>query len=817
MPANPNCKACPLHETASKVCVWGIGPTNASIFIIDEAPQERLGSDHKLSDALRDAGIPRSSVYISSIVRCRTPGNRQPKATEADACIKYLIEEIQDVQPKAILTLGGMALKTITGTDKIAAARGHALATRRGLYLDVPVYATYSPAASVHAQSDAPYRALVDDLKSLIVSGGPTKEVFDIGTKYLFPPGSDDASILFALKGFRDVETLAVDLEWTAGTKDRGNKADMIWPWSNRGEVFSISLTSEVLPFDDDPTSVALAWPPSPKVRKALKWLLSTKKCVYHNVMSDGLWLTAEGFEDYHVEWDTQLVAYLMDETQSLSLISVASKYAPHAVQTEGWKGRIRTTRPRQPAEWDDLLLYNARDTHGTLMAMDGIRAELAKLPQQRRNQILRLNRHLLLPAMRVLQKATLRGIPVDEQQIEKELGLANARQMKAAEDLAELTSTTPREAIKLANSGPQVKEFMKGAYGLELDDAQKDHLAEVMKDYPVIEPILRVRKETKIIGTYLDPWLTMLRRQGDGHLHSIYNISKVRTGRTSTESEEGGAVQVTPREAWARRTVRAKDGRLLVMADYSTVEMRIAAVIAKDQTMLSFFREGIDVHAATGAYIVACGEVGRIMSLAEYWPIRERWMAPILKEYAETGKSKPRQESKGVNFGLVFNMAPPKLQTYMKTKFNVDKTLAEVEEIHKGYFQLYTGIKPWQRQMLNDAERLGYSETMFGRRRKIEHQDLNAAVNNPVQSAASDFNLLAMIAADAAFTEERLDAYIIGVIHDSIMVDASEADAARAEQLLLWHMQNVDTSRFGFTFPIDLPAESKVSKSWAA
>ncbi len=160
--------------------------------------------------------------------------------------------------------------------------------------------------------------------------------------------------------------------------------------------------------------------------------------------------------------------------------------------------------------------------------------------------------------------------------------------------------------------------------------------------------------------------------------------------------------------------------------------------------------------------------------------------------------------------------MAAPKLQTYMKTKYGVDKPLSEVEAIYRSYFQLYTGIKPWQKQEMEKAERLGYSETMFGRRRRFEPDDVHAAINMPVQSAANDFNFLAMIAADQAFTEEGLDAYIIGAIHDSILVDVSDDDVERAEELLVHHMQTVDTSRFGFQLPIALPAESKVGQTWA-
>ena len=115
MPANHDCRRCPLHETTSYVCVWGRGSKYADVMLVGEAPgadEERLGkpfvgqAGQILDGCLDKAGLNRAEVYISNAVKCRPPGNRDPTKEELGACIRYLLEEIQTVKPKVIVCVG---------------------------------------------------------------------------------------------------------------------------------------------------------------------------------------------------------------------------------------------------------------------------------------------------------------------------------------------------------------------------------------------------------------------------------------------------------------------------------------------------------------------------------------------------------------------------------------------------------------------------------------------------------------------------------------------------------------------------------------
>lgn len=813
MPANHACTACPLHDGVNTVCVWGTGPRDAKIMLIGEGPgveEDRTGkpfqgdAGQKLTEALNDAGIKRSSVYITNVVKCRPPGNRTPTQAEAATCAKYLIEEIQDVNPEYIVAMGGTAMKLLVGTDKVGAEHGKILTPRHGLYFDSKIVPTYHPAASLYQGGGRAYAALVNDLR--VVSNKVTgNDDSQIGEVLVFPPNPDDGELMDALRRIRNngSETMAVDLEWTKGEKS------MIWPWTGSGRIWSMSLTVDDRE-TEDVLNASMSWPPTDRVRKAVHWLLRNKKCVFHNAMADGLWLAADGVPDFDLAGDTMLRAYLLDERQGLSLDAVATKYSPDV--EPGWKGHLFAQEPRGD-EWDEILKYNAEDTYSTLKGWQGLGKVTFALSKERREAVLRLERLILLPATRVLQKAAIAGVPIDKEQLQIEIDASHERQNKAANELADTIGITPRQAIELTRSADKTKDFISGALGIKLDSSNKDALAELIK-YPAVASILRVRKETKFLSTYGLPWMTMLERQGDGRLHSVYKLL-LRTGRTSAETELGGSVQVAPREKWLRRLVKATKGRKIVGGDLQTVEMRVAAVYANEDTMLRFFAEGIDLHTATAAFIVACRTLGYAPDIGEWWADRQRWMAPIAEEYKRTGYSEDRQQAKGTNFGLVYDMQIPKLMHYVKTKYGVVLTTPQATQVYNSYFRLYSKLKPWHEQSMLDAERLGYTETFFGRRRHYDKGDVHAAINSNVQSVANDFNLLAMINAAALFEEEGLDAVIIGVIHDSIMVDTADRDVPRVKQLLKWCMENVDTDAFGFRFPIPLPADVKEGQSW--
>ncbi|MDP2659515.1 MAG: uracil-DNA glycosylase, partial [Dehalococcoidia bacterium] len=130
---NPSCQRCPLHATCQTVCIPGEGPVPADFLLVGEAPGQEEDAEgrnfigktgRKLRALLENAWFDPSRMRIVNALRCRPPGNREPKAVELNACVLYLEQEIAAVQPKWILAVGGTALKALTGKAGILRKRG---------------------------------------------------------------------------------------------------------------------------------------------------------------------------------------------------------------------------------------------------------------------------------------------------------------------------------------------------------------------------------------------------------------------------------------------------------------------------------------------------------------------------------------------------------------------------------------------------------------------------------------------------------------------------------------------------------------------
>lgn len=754
----------------------------------DESGRPFVGRAGRLLDALLEkAGIARSDCYVTNVVKCRPPANRTPTQIEISGCATYLYNEIEDQQPKVIVCLGVTALKALTGKSAITRERGKVLQPRKGLYIDAPILATIHPAAALRPGGDAYREQIVNDLR---IARSLTEQHRDDEHAHLIPPGMRDLEAIALLRPLADARILAVDCEWTAGSR-------MVWPWSKRGELYSIALTGRS---NGDVYSCALAYPMPARVRGEVARLLATKPIVFHNAMADLLWLSSERFV-CALAADTMLLAYLLDERQGRSLEAVASYYADGVVP--GWKGDIRSTRPQMDHEWETLLRYNAEDTRATLLAFEGLLRAVKASPNS--SKILKLHRFMLKTIPPLARSASF-GIPIDLPLLRKEQAKSRKRRDDAQNDLASIIQETSEQAGRIAASPKGTKDLLRGL-GVDIADSRKDHLAEII-EIPAVRAILHYRQEQKLLSTYLDPWNQLLTRQGDARLHTIYRITGTRTGRLSAESEEGGSIQVAPRDSASiafRRLVCAPPGHKIITADYSQIELRVAAWLANEPTMRSFYQQGIDIHLATAAYLVACRE--RPMPMEEFWPRREEYMARVTKA--------DRQGAKGVNFGLVYGMQPPKLRDYARLTYGVTMTIEEAQRVHESYFRLYARLPSWHAETMHDVIERGYTETPFGRRRTFDASNQHAAINTPVQATASDLTLLAMIAIDRRLRSEGTKARVIGTIHDSILIEAQDAHVDRASAILRQEMENVDTSDFGVHMPVPLVADLKAGQTW--
>jgi DNA polymerase-1 len=205
------------------------------------------------------------------------------------------------------------------------------------------------------------------------------------------------------------------------------------------------------------------------------------------------------------------------------------------------------------------------------------------------------------------------------------------------------------------------------------------------------------------------------------------------------------------------RRYVRATEGRALVIADYSQIELRIAAKTSGDERMLRAFAEGLDIHEIT-----ARGLTGR-----------------------EEVSKEERRLAKAVNFGLLFGMSAGGLRAYARASYGVEMTLQEAERYWQDFFASYPGLKAWHDREYRDLKKRGNTETrtLTGRRR-TGVTEFTEKLNSPVQGTGADGLKLAL----ALLYERRHecpDAVPILAVHDEIVVECEEADAQKVEAWL--------------------------------
>ncbi|MDO8583767.1 MAG: DNA polymerase, partial [bacterium] len=235
------------------------------------------------------------------------------------------------------------------------------------------------------------------------------------------------------------------------------------------------------------------------------------------------------------------------------------------------------------------------------------------------------------------------------------------------------------------------------------------------------------------------------------------------------------------------RRAFIADTGKVLISCDYSQIELRLVAALAKDERMLTAFRNHADIHTATAAAI---------------WLVPEKDVTPDM-----------RRAAKAINFGLIYGQGPMGLSVSAGISFE------EAKQFIATYFEVYSGVKKYLDGTRTSAAELGYVETLFGRKRPLPeihssmHQVRAAAermaINMPVQGTAADMMKLAMIKVQEKLSGVCKDARLLLQVHDELVVEAPEKDAHTVAKFVKETMENIEK--------LDVPivVEAKIGKNW--
>lgn len=310
--------------------------------------------------------------------------------------------------------------------------------------------------------------------------------------------------------------------------------------------------------------------------------------------------------------------------------------------------------------------------------------------------------------------------------------------------------------------------------------------LESIANKHPIVPLILEYRTLSKLSSTYVDSLLKQI--HADGRVHSIFKQTETRTGRIS--STEPNMQNIPVRKELGREMRRffiAREGCLLVDADYSQIELRVLASVCGDENMQQAFLSGSDIHTSTAAQVFG---------------LPEDFVSPEM-----------RSAAKAVNFGIIYGIGPFSLSK------DIGVSVAEAKKYIQSYLDNYPKVTEFMNKTVADGEKNGYVSTIFGRRRYIPELSASnknvqafgkrAAMNAPIQGAAADIIKLAMVKVYRRLKAELPEVHLILQVHDELILEAPEAQAERAAALLKEEMEAA------VKLAVPLTVDVHTGKSW--
>ena len=498
-----------------------------------------------------------------------------------------------------------------------------------------------------------------------------------------------------------------------------------------------------------------------------------------HNVKDLMAALLAQGLPIEGFVFDTALAAYLLDATAGsydLQRLFVAyyNEELPRPVHLELDAFSMLGDRAAAAAA---LLSYTA--------AVAALRETLA--PKLRELELEPLYYDVELPLCAVLARMEQRGFLIDRAALAQfgetlQTSITQLEQQIYAAAGAPFNINSPKQLGKVLFEDMQLPHGKKTKTGWSTNADVLDKLRGV----PIVADVLQYRQYAKLKSTYADGLLKAV--SPDGRIRTSFQMTVTATGRlSSTEPNLQNIPTRTELGSQMRRMFVAGPGNVLVDADYSQIELRLLAHISGDEAMCRAFRSGEDFHTLTAARV---------------FHVEPQDVTPEM-----------RRRAKAVNFGVVYGISPFSLSQ------DIGVTVAEAKEYMERYFQTYTGVRAYMDRIVEQARADGYVETLMHRRRalpelKSSNHNLRAfgervALNMPIQGTAADLMKLAMVRVERRLADEGLAAQLIMQVHDELIVECPEDEAARVQALLEEEMSGV------MTLAVPLPAEAHCGKNW--
>ena len=458
---------------------------------------------------------------------------------------------------------------------------------------------------------------------------------------------------------------------------------------------------------------------------------------------------------------DTAIAAYLVDPAKN--------EYTIEKLASEYFGTVIEKPEVKQLSLLDDVETDRSEYLAKCAVALGVLNERIGDKIKENGQE--KLYQEVELPLVTVLAHLEINGFLVDDNQLkefadklgEKIDALTNEIYMLAGE---EFNINSPKQLGVILFEKLELKPVKKTKTGYATN---ADVLEKLRDKHPIVNFIMEYRQLAKLKSTYCDG-LTAVVNPNTHRIHSVFTQTVTVTGRLSSTEPN---LQNIPTRTELGREIRkmfvAKEGYVLVDADYSQIELRVLAHIANDETMINAFRNNEDIHAVTASQVLGI-------------PLED-----VTKEQ--------RSSAKAVNFGIVYGIGEFSLAQ------DLHISVKEAKAYIESYLEKYHGVRNYMESIKEQAKKDGYVKTMLNRIRyipELKSPNYNirqfgerVALNTPIQGTAADIIKLAMVRVDNRLINEGLKSKLILQVHDELIVEAHKDEVDKVKQILSEEMQS--------------------------
>jgi DNA polymerase-1 len=486
--------------------------------------------------------------------------------------------------------------------------------------------------------------------------------------------------------------------------------------------------------------------------------------------------------------FDTMLAHYLLNPDMRHDLLVLSEtylNYKPLTLETFiGKKGKNQLSINEISIE--EQAEYSSEIADITLQLKDFFEKELAI------NNLTKLFNEIEIPLVRVLAAMEIEGIKMDDQ-------FLHSLSHQLTEDIKKLEETIYKEAgIEFNLASPKQlgdvlfdhlkliakpKKTKTGQYA-----TGEEILSKLAPNHKIVEEILEWRGLVKLKNTYVDALPNEVNKK-TGRIHTTYSQAVAATGRLSSNNPNLQNIPIrTERGRLVRKAfVPRNENYTLVAADYSQIELRIIAALSEDESMITSFNKGEDIHAATAAKVFGIP----------------------LNEVTRTQRS----DAKAVNFGIIYGQGAFTLAQQL------NKSRSEAKELIDNYYKTFPKLKQFIATQVAFARTNGYVETILNRRRYLKNinshnaivrsADERNAVNAPIQGSAADIIKIAMVNIYNLLTEGNYKSKMLLQVHDELVFDMHNDELAVLKPLIKQKMENA------FKLAVPLTIDIGEGKNW--